>query len=154
MIGRRDREGPLMRNNSTNSLRKSRVLTAVAIGVLIGCVFAFLFPNGFFVSDSVAANRRLPQAGSMTQENSAGCESSDRVNLLKSEFVAVSEKNAELKKQVRELTERLRLAAQGEDQAQKQFLTLGKQQKAGPLGTVKGLRTNPTAVPDESVNAR
>jgi len=67
MIGRRDREGPLMRNNSTNSLRKSRVLTAVAIGVLIGCVFAFLFPNGFFVSDSVAANRRLPQAGSMTQ---------------------------------------------------------------------------------------
>lgn len=67
MIGRRDREGPLMRNNNPNSLRKSRVLTAVAIGFLIGCVFAFLYPNGFFVSDSVAANRRLSHAGSITQ---------------------------------------------------------------------------------------
>lgn len=74
--------------------------------------------------------------------------------MLKSEFVAVSDKNAELKKQVRELTERLRLAEQGEDQAQKQFLALGKQEKAGPFGTVKGLRTNPTVLPDESVNPR
>lgn len=74
--------------------------------------------------------------------------------MLKSEFVAATEKNTELKKQVRELTERLRLAEQGKDQAQKQFLTLGKQPKAGPFGTVKGLRTNPTVVPDESVNPR
>ncbi|KAJ1382991.1 Nucleotide-diphospho-sugar transferase [Sesbania bispinosa] len=74
--------------------------------------------------------------------------------MLKSEFVAVSEKNSQLKKQVRELTERLRLAEQGKDQAQKQFLSLGKQHKAGSFGTVKGLRTNPTVVPDESVNPR
>jgi hypothetical protein len=74
--------------------------------------------------------------------------------MLKSEFVAVSDKNAELKKQVRELTERLRLAEQGKDQAQKQFLALGKQEKAGPFGTVKGLRINPTVVPDDSVNPR
>ncbi|XP_061354870.1 arabinosyltransferase RRA3-like isoform X1 [Gastrolobium bilobum] len=153
MIGRREREGPLMRNNS-HSLRKSRVITAIAIGVLIGCIFAFLFPNGFFVSDSATPNSHLPLAGSKTQENSAGCESSDRVNMLKSEFVTVSEKNAELKKQVRKLTERLRLAEHGKDQAQKQFLALGKQHKAGPFGTVKGLRTNPTVVPDESVNPR
>ncbi|XP_027355430.1 arabinosyltransferase RRA2-like [Abrus precatorius] len=154
MIGRRDREGPLMRNN-THFLRKSRVVTAVAIGILIGCIFAFLFPNGFFVSNTVTnPNRNLPLAGSKTQGNSAGCESSDRTNMLKSEFVAVSEKNAELKKQVRELTERLRLAEQGKDQAQKQFLALGKQPKAGPFGTVKGLRINPTVVPDESVNPR
>jgi hypothetical protein len=88
------------------------------------------------------------------QEKSTECESSDRVNMLKSEFVAVSDKNAELKKQVRELTERLRLAEQGKDQAQKQFLALGKQEKAGPFGTVKGLRLNPTVVPDDSVNPR
>lgn len=74
--------------------------------------------------------------------------------MLKSEFVAVSEKNAQLKKQVRELTERLQQAQQGSDQAQKQFLALGKQPKAGPFGTVQGLRTNPTVVPDESVNPR
>ncbi|KAF5178714.1 Arabinosyltransferase rra2 [Thalictrum thalictroides] len=41
-----------------------------------------------------------------------------------------------------------------ENQAQKQFLVLGEQHKAGPFGTVKGLRTNPTVVPDESVNPR
>lgn len=74
--------------------------------------------------------------------------------MLKSEFVSVSDRNAQLKKQVRELTERLRLAEQGKDHAQKQFLALGKQHKAGPFGTVKGLRTSPTVVPDESVNPR
>ncbi|XP_058750489.1 arabinosyltransferase RRA3-like [Vicia villosa] len=148
MIGRREREGPLMRN-IPHSLRKSKILTAVVIGVLIGCVLAFFFPNGFLVSSSIASNPR-----SKTQVKSAECESSDRVNMLKSEFVAVSDKNAELKKQVKELTERLRQAEQGEDQAQKQFLALGKQEKAGPFGTVKGLRTNPSVLPDESVNPR
>ena len=49
MIGRREREGPLMRN-ATHSLRKSRIVTAVVIGVLIGCILAFFFPNGFFVA--------------------------------------------------------------------------------------------------------
>lgn len=73
---------------------------------------------------------------------------------MKSEFIAASEKNTELKKQVRELTEKLQLAEQGKDHAQKQVLVLGDQKKAGPFGTVKGLRTNPTVVPDESVNPR
>ncbi|KAI4295551.1 hypothetical protein L6164_035588 [Bauhinia variegata] len=151
MIGRR--EGPLMRSNSSQSLLKSRIAIAIVIGVLIGCVFAFLFPNGFFVSNTIR-NSNYNLAGSKTQTNSVACESSDRINMLKSQFVAESEKNAELKKQVRELTERLRLAEQGKDQAQKQFLALGKQPKAGPFGTVKGLRTNPTVIPDESVNPR
>ncbi|XP_028777056.1 arabinosyltransferase RRA3-like [Neltuma alba] len=150
MIG--PREGPLMRND-TQSLRKSRVLIAVAIGVVIGCVFAFLFPNRLFVLNN-APNRSHGTAAYETQTNSAACESSDRISMLKSELVAASEKNSELKKQVRELTERLRLAEQGKDQAHKQFLTLGKQRKAGPFGTVKGLRTNPPVVPDESVNPR
>jgi hypothetical protein len=42
--------------------------------------------------------------------------------MLKSEFVAASGKNAELKKKVRELTEKLRLVEQRKDQAQKQVL--------------------------------
>lgn len=68
--------------------------------------------------------------------------------------MAASEKNAELKKQVRELTEKIRLAEQRKDQAEKQVLVLGDQKKAGPSGTVKGLRTNPSVLPDESVNPR
>lgn len=74
--------------------------------------------------------------------------------MLKSELVSLSEKSAELQKQIRELTEKLRLAEQGKDHAQKQVLALGEQHKAGPFGTVKGLRTNPTIIPDESVNPR
>ncbi|QHO55340.1 Arabinosyltransferase [Arachis hypogaea] len=66
MIGRR--EGALMRNNGSHSLWKSKVVTAVAIGVLIGCVFAFLFPNGFFYSVPTSTpNRHLSLAGSKTQ---------------------------------------------------------------------------------------
>ncbi|KAL8542884.1 hypothetical protein ACS0TY_003679 [Phlomoides rotata] len=74
--------------------------------------------------------------------------------MLKSEFVAASEKNAELKRKIRELTEKLRLAEQRKDSAQKQVMVLGEQQKAGPFGTVKGLRTNPAVVTNESVNPR
>ncbi|KAH7517872.1 hypothetical protein FEM48_Zijuj09G0110100 [Ziziphus jujuba var. spinosa] len=151
MAGRRD--GPLMRNNE-QSFCKSKITIAIAIGVFFGCVFAFLFPNGlFFVSNSAPIlSHRL--ANSITQVGSTQCESSERINMLKSEFIAASEKNTELKKQIRELTEKLRLAEQGKDHAQKQVLVLGDQKKAGPFGTVKGLRTNPTVVPDESVNPR
>lgn len=74
--------------------------------------------------------------------------------MLKSEFVSASEKNAQLKRQIRQLTERLQLAEQREDQAQKQVLVLGEQLMAGSFGTVKGSTTNPTVVPDDSVNPR
>ncbi|KAF5951626.1 hypothetical protein HYC85_009570 [Camellia sinensis] len=144
------REGPLMRNGG-NSLRGSRLAVAIAIGVAIGCVFAFLYPHGLFGSTPIRTSRI---AKSDLQVDLSSCESSERVNMLKSEFVAVSEKNKELKKQIRELTEKIRLAEQGKDQAQKQVLVLGEQHKAGPFGTVKGLRTNPTVIPDESVNPR
>ncbi|CAL5377231.1 unnamed protein product [Camellia sinensis] len=144
------REGPLMRNGGY-SLRGSRLVVAIAIGVAIGCVFAFLYPHGLFDSTPIRTSRI---AKSDLQVDLSSCESSERVNMLKSEFVAVSEKNKVLKKQIRELTEKIRLAEQGKDQAQKQVLMLGEQHKAGPFGTVKGLRTNPTVIPDESVNPR
>ncbi|KAF8013598.1 hypothetical protein BT93_I1451 [Corymbia citriodora subsp. variegata] len=152
MSGRRD--GPLMRNGgSSHSLWKSRIAAAIAVGVAVGCVFAILFPDGFLsVAGPPLQNRRL--VNSQGESSSSSCESSERMNMLKSEYVAVSQKNAELKKEVRELMEKLKLAEQRNDQAQKQVLALGKQQKAGPFGTVKGLRTNPTVVPDESVNPR
>lgn len=68
----------------------------------------------------------------------------------------MTEKNAELKRQVRELNEKLQLAdrEKGHHDAQKQSMALGEPQKAGPFGTVKALRTNPTVLPDESVNPR
>lgn len=58
-------------------------------------------------------------------------------------MASLSEKNSELKKQIKELT--LRLQSAGID-------TLPI--KAGPFGTVKAIRTNPTVTPDESVNPR
>ncbi|KAI3895657.1 hypothetical protein MKW98_025448, partial [Papaver atlanticum] len=51
-------------------------------------------------------------------------------------------------------TEKLRLAEQGNDLAQKQVLVMGNPHKSGPFGTVKSSRTNPTIVADVSVNPR
>ncbi|KAH0916282.1 hypothetical protein HID58_030728 [Brassica napus] len=136
MAGRRDR---------TQQLRGSRIAIAILIGIIIGCVCALIFPNGFFNSNSsLTVNERV-------QVGSSSCESS---KTLKSDFASLSEKNNELKKQLRELTEKLRLAEQGSDNARKQVLSLGPQIKAGPFGTVKSLRTNPTILSDESVNPR
>ncbi|XP_068654361.1 arabinosyltransferase RRA3-like [Aristolochia californica] len=148
MTSRRD--GPLMRNggNVIRELRGSRIAAAVAIGVSIGCVFAFLFPNGLFGSYSHV--RQVEKS----LVNAAVCESSERINMLKSEHVSLTEKNAELKKQIRELKMKLQLAEQGKDQAEKQFLVLGQSHKAGPFGTVKALRINPVVLADESVNSR
>ncbi|CAK9142594.1 unnamed protein product [Ilex paraguariensis] len=149
MTGRRD--GPLMRN-TTQSLRGSRIVIAIAIGVLLGCVFAFLFPRGLFASNSPIQSH--PIAKSNIQVVSSPCESSEHVNMLKSEFISVSEKNAELKKEIRELTEKLQLAEQRKDDAQKPVLVLGEPHKAGVFGTVKGSRTSPSVIADETVNPR
>ncbi|CAN6896329.1 unnamed protein product [Brassica oleracea] len=130
MAGRRDR---------TQQLRGSRIAIAILVGIIIGCVCAVMLPNGFFNSNSSLTVNEHVQVGS------SSCESS---KTLKSDFASLSEKNKELKKQVRELTEKLRLAEQGSsDNARKQI-------KAGPFGTVKSLRTNPTILSDESVNPR
>lgn len=143
MAGRRDKG---------QTLRGSRIAVAIAIGILVGCICALVYPNGFFSANSITQNRRLSK--SSIQTVSSPCESPERLKMLKSELVSLSEKSAELQKQIRELTEKLRLAEQGKDHAQKQVLALGEQHKAGPFGTVKGLRTNPTIIPDESVNPR
>ncbi|KAK1274739.1 hypothetical protein QJS04_geneDACA001742 [Acorus gramineus] len=148
MMGRR--EGSLLRSPPSTAMRGSRIAIAVAIGVFFGCIFALLFPNGLFRFDSSQEHRITSRSSRVA--NSSPCESPERINMLKSEMVTLSQKNAELKKQIRELTSKLHLAEQGTDQAQKQVLLLGEQRKAGPFGTVKGLRTNPTVLPDESVN--
>lgn len=54
MAGRR--EGLLMRGNGPPS-RGSRIAMAVAIGIILGCVFAFLFPDGLFRSSSPSPSR-------------------------------------------------------------------------------------------------
>ncbi|KAL9236519.1 hypothetical protein vseg_011178 [Gypsophila vaccaria] len=155
MAGRRDR---LMKNASNNNMSinpRSRIVIAIAIGILMGCIFAFLYPNGFFLPNSkpLSTSDHLSNSNSKQKSNS-GCESDERANILKADIMGLKEKNAELRKQVRELQEKLRFAEQAKDTAQKQFLALGEQPKAGPFGTVKSLRTNPTVVPDESVNPR
>ncbi|KAI4316796.1 hypothetical protein L6164_024740 [Bauhinia variegata] len=149
MAGRR--EGLLTREKG-QSLQVSRIIIAVMIGVLLGCVFALLSPRGFFSSNRYIHSR--PIGISDLQIESSACESSERLNALKSDILSVTEKNSELKKQIKSLTEKLRLSEQGKGHAQQQFVMLGEKHKAGPFGTVKGLRTNPTVIPDESVNPR
>lgn len=134
------------------SLRGSRIAIAIVIGVLLGCVFAVFYPHGLFISDPPIRNRRIGHSD--LKISSASCESSEKVDTLKLDILSLSEKNAELMKQVKDLTGKLRLAEQVKDHAEKQVLVLGKPHKAGPFGTVKGLRTNPAVVPDDSVNPR
>lgn len=85
---------------------------------------------------------------------SSACESPEQLDALKLDIESAKEKNSELKKKVRGLMEKLRMAEQGKGHAQEQVIVLGENHKAGPYGTVKGLRTNPPVIPDESVNPR
>ncbi|KAF4356462.1 hypothetical protein G4B88_015296 [Cannabis sativa] len=147
MLGGR-RDGPLMREKGHTG-RGSRIAIAIVIGVLLGCLFAVFYPHGLFVSDSTIQNRH-----SDLQLSLSSCESSDKIDALKLDILSLSNSNSELQKQVRDLTGKLRLAEQVKDHAEKQVLVLGKPHKAGPMGTVKALRTNPTVSPDESVNPR
>ncbi|KAK2665273.1 hypothetical protein Ddye_003847 [Dipteronia dyeriana] len=143
MTGRRGRQ--------SKSLHRTRIPVAIAVGVFLGCFFAFFFPY------SVLSPTKPPRTTSKStplQVVSTICESSEQLNQLKSQLVAAMEKNVELKIQASELTEKLRLAEQGKDHARNQVLVLGAQQKVGPFGTVKGSRTNPTVIPDKSVNPR
>jgi len=45
----------------------SRIVPALIIGVLTGCIIVFFFPNDFFVSHSITSNRHLPVAVPKTQ---------------------------------------------------------------------------------------
>ncbi|KAI9113136.1 hypothetical protein K1719_015661 [Acacia pycnantha] len=149
MAGRRD---VFLAREKGQSNLGSRIFVAVVIGVLLGFVFAFLVPHGFVSSNRLFHDRRIEipdlQIGSST------CESPEHVNALKVDILTVTQKNSEHKKQIKSLMEKLRLAEQGKDNAQEQFVMLGENHKAGPFGTVKGLRTNPSVIPEESVNPR
>ncbi|KAK2398426.1 Nucleotide-diphospho-sugar transferase family protein [Trifolium repens] len=144
MAGRRD---ALLTRDKNHPITASRIAVAVFIGVLLGCIFAFFSPQGFFNYSSTPSilNHKMV---------SSDCESPEQVNLLKLNIQSAKEKNSELKKEVKGLMERLRLAEEGKGHAREQYLVLGEKHKAGPFGTVKALRTNPPVIPDESVNPR
>ncbi|XP_062099024.1 arabinosyltransferase RRA3-like [Humulus lupulus] len=150
MLGGR-RDGPLMREKGQTG-RGSRIAIAIVIGVLLGCAFSVFYPHGFFISDSTIQNRRIGHSD--LQISLSSCESSDKIDALKLDILSLSNTNSELQKEVRDLTGKLRLAEQVKDHAEKQVLVLGKPHKAGPMGTVKALRTSPTVSPDDSVNPR
>ncbi|KAD5507838.1 hypothetical protein E3N88_15541 [Mikania micrantha] len=150
--------GPGGRRSTTasQSMRGSRIIVAIIIGILLGFIFAVLYPHGLFSGDSYSAsrfqNRRLSKSN--LQIGSTSCESTERVSMLKADIADLSSTNDELKKQVRDLTEKLQAAEQKNGQVEQQVVVVGEPQKAGSYGTVKGTRTNPTVLPDETVNPR
>lgn len=79
------------------------------------------------------------------QADSVTCDTSRELSRLKSQLLSLERKNAEFRKQINELSMNLQLAGQGKNEVL---------YKAGPFGTVKALRTNPTVTPDLSVNPR
>ncbi|KAJ0789812.1 putative nucleotide-diphospho-sugar transferase, arabinosyltransferase R [Helianthus annuus] len=147
--------GPISRRstNTSRSVLRSRISVAILIGIILGCIFAVLYPHGFFSGDSYSDShfhsRRLSKSNLQIK-----CESTERVNMLKSDIEDLSNTNDELQKQIRDLNEKLRAVEQKNGQAEQQIVVVGDPQKAGPFGTIKGIRTNPTVLPDEAVNPR
>ncbi|EER99626.1 hypothetical protein BDA96_02G375100 [Sorghum bicolor] len=139
MAGRR--ESPLMRAGGAGPplSRGSRIAAAVVVGVALGCLCAFLYPDGLFPRAPDSAIHWPRRA------ESVACDTSREVGRLKSRLVLLERKNAEFKKQINELSMKLQLSGQGKNEAL---------YKAGPFGTVKALRTNPTVIPDLSINPR
>nr|CAB3454803.1 unnamed protein product [Digitaria exilis] len=138
------RDAPLMRGGGGGGggqplSRGSRIAAAVVVGVTLGCLCAFFYPDGLFSRASDSATHWPRRA------DSVACETSREVSSLKSQLLSFERKNAELRKQINELSMKLQLAGQGKNE----FLY-----KAGPFGTVKALRTNPTVTPDLSINPR
>ncbi|WVZ66533.1 hypothetical protein U9M48_015738 [Paspalum notatum var. saurae] len=140
MAGRR--EAPLMRGGGGGGQtlsRGSRIAAAVVVGVTLGCLCAFLYPDGLL--------SRVPDTAIHwpRRADSVACDTSREVANLKSQLLSMERKNAEFRKQINELSMKLQLVGQGKDEVL---------YKAGPFGTVKALRTNPTITPDLSINHR
>lgn len=57
MTGRRE-----MHRNTSQSVRKTRIAIAIAIGVTLGCVFAIFFPHGLFTSSAPILTRTISKS--------------------------------------------------------------------------------------------
>ncbi|XP_016475952.1 arabinosyltransferase RRA3 [Nicotiana tabacum] len=131
---------------------RSRIAAAIAIGVVVGRVFAFFYPYGFFSPDPQAQTPTLSKYNVLVE--SWSYESTEWINMLRSYIRKLSEENAELQKQLRELNEKLQIAEEGKCRVHEQLVVLTEPKKAGPFGKVKSMRANPPVLPDESVNPR
>jgi len=67
--------------------------------------------------------------------------------MLKTEIASLTDENTKLNREITQLTSKLH-------QSERNSIAVRKLDEAGPFGTVKSMRTNPTLVPDESVNPR
>lgn len=138
-MGRRD--GPV-RAGAGSGLRNSRVGLAVTVGVLFGIIWSFFQPHGFF-SDSGYVGSSYFSSSSLVRR--IGCETFDQMRSLRADLVALQFENNQLQIRLKHFEEE-------RDAALKQVSTLGPPTKAGPLGTIKSLRTNRVVSPDESSN--
>lgn len=102
-----------------------KVGVAVMLGIVMGILWSLYNPR----------------------HSSMSCLSTERGLALKSEVAALREENTVLKVD-------LKRAEQERDAAQKQSLMLGPRKKAGPLGTVKSLRTYPLVLPNDDANPK
>ncbi|KAI3767202.1 hypothetical protein L2E82_17290 [Cichorium intybus] len=148
--------GPLLgrrAKNAAQSARASRIAVAIVIGILVGGIFAFLYPHGLFSWDHASQFKGGRLTKSIIQIGSTLCESSERISMLKSDIADLSSKNLELKKHNTELTAKLK-AAEQKNNDEYEVMVVDELQKAGPFGSVKGIRTNSIVLPDDTINPR
>ncbi|CAA0841787.1 Nucleotide-diphospho-sugar transferase family protein [Striga hermonthica] len=132
---------------SSSVFRSPVAATAIGIGVAAGFVIFILFNRGWwwFSVNPLTGNR--PLSNLTLKADSSSLESTEA---LKSKNVKLSSEITELKTRIRDLSEKLCLAERESSSTPSNY----KPQKPGPFGTVKGPRTSPPIIPDETVNPR
>lgn len=126
------------RSNGPNRAAAGKVGIAVAVGAFLGLVWSFYSPHLFLSSDSSSGHVAL----SLTS-----CDTAKKLSASEPDVSGLIQENTLLKAN-------LKRSEQERDAAHKQLLAAGSLVKAGPVGTVRNLRTNPSVQPNNTSNKK
>ncbi|KAJ7528067.1 hypothetical protein O6H91_16G083200 [Diphasiastrum complanatum] len=133
-------------------LRDSRIGTAVAVGILMGAILAYVSPHSWLSKTSEPTGGSA-YSGYNTETAQFGNHLEREIQSLESRIKALQEENSGMRIKEASLEIKLRTSEQERDAAKMQVLTAsGVKVKAGPVGTVRSLRTNPSVTPNEAAN--
>ncbi|KAL3639211.1 hypothetical protein CASFOL_017118 [Castilleja foliolosa] len=133
------------KNMSQSLIVRSGIAATIGLGVAAGLIFIFLFPRGFFFFSVNAPITNQSLSKPDLKVDSSPCESTEKLRL---DNARLSNDIIVLKKKIQNLNEKLKKHSDA------QFTSLCDPQKPGPFGTVKASRTNPSIIPDQTLNPR
>ncbi|KAL2635396.1 hypothetical protein R1flu_006875 [Riccia fluitans] len=140
----------------------SRITIAVVIGITLGSFLAYISPHGFFlhstptdtrnshgsVASSARTNTELP-ASSFSHR--IALTEDAKIAKIQEELTAQKKENDRLLKERIDLKRQILELSREKNAAQTKAMTFGPPVKAGPVGTMKSLRTFPTVEPGNEI---